>query len=112
MSGLDKIRAVAIAALVKNAALLYRQEGRWSDGVLCRFSVSQPSLTQSGTLHAQGLTGEMNVLDVRLLTVHPSYRTPGEGAWIAWDGGRITLTEWTQPSDFTGQATGICRLTR
>lgn len=105
----------AVNAVQSNSALnalLYRHTGTWSDGTSCRFSVRDPAKTDQGTRLAQRLTGEVSVTDVRLLTVHPDDEPPGEGASLPWDGGTLTLVSWGQPSDFTGQAVGVCRLTR
>ncbi|WP_019585224.1 hypothetical protein [Deinococcus apachensis] len=114
MSLLDEVTA-AIAKVQGDAELLelrFRHSGKWSDGTTCRFSVRDPARTDQGIRLAQRLTGEPNVLDVRLLSVAPDHEPPGEGASIPWDGGTLTLVSWGQVSDFTGQAVGVCRLTR
>lgn len=114
MSLLDEVKR-AVAVVQGDAdlnGLRYRHTGTWSDGTSCRFSVRDPARTDSGTRLAQRLTGTPDVLDVRLLTVHPDDEPPGEGATLPWDGGTLTLVSWGQVSDFTGQATGVCRLVR
>lgn len=93
-------------------AVRFRHTATWSDGTDCRFSVQDPSKTDAGTKLAQRLTGVPDVLDVRLLKAHPADPPPGEGASLPWDGGTLTLVGWSQVSDFTGQAVGVCRLVR
>ena len=106
------LRDLAQAALRDNDDLLYRHAATWSDGTTCRFSVQDPSKTSGGSQLAQRLTGLPDVLDVRLLRVHLDDPKPGGRASIPWDGGTLTLEDWSQASDFTGQAIGICRMVR
>ena len=114
MGLLDELRAEARGVLVdpELSEVLFRHRQTWSDGTLCRFSVQDPSKTSSGSQLAQRLTGLPDVLDVRLLRVHLDDPKPGGRASIPWDGGTLTLEDWSQASDFTGQAIGICRMVR
>ena len=112
MSALVAIRQRVRASLTARAELLYRHQAEWSDGTNPRFSVRDPNRTDQGARLAQRLSGTPDVLDVRLLTCHPDDEPPGEGASLPWDGGTLTLVSWGQPSDFSGQAVGVCRLTR
>ena len=112
MSALALIRQRVLGSLRGRAELLYRHSGTWSDGSACRFSVRDPNRTDAGARLAQRLSGTPEILDIRLLSVHPDDEPPGEGARLPWDGGVLTLVSWGQPSDFTGQATGVCRLER
>lgn len=112
MSALEDLRADARAALLENADVLYRHTLVWSDGTSCRASVQDPNRTDAGVRLAQRLTGTPDTLDIRLLRVHVDHEPPGTGATTTWDGGLLTLVDWTQSSDFTGTAVGVCRLTR
>jgi hypothetical protein len=112
MGRLEDIQALSQGVLRDNANLLFRRTGTWSDGTACRFSVQDPVKTDSGTRLAQRLTGTPDVLDVRLLKVHPDDLKPGTRASIPWDGGTLTIEDWSQVSEFTGQAIAVCRFVR
>ena len=114
MGLLDELRAEARGVLVdpELSEVLFRHKQAWSDGTTCRFSVQDPSKTSSGSQLAQRLTGLPDVLDVRLIRVHPDDARPGTLATLPWDGGTLSLVEWSQKSDFTDQAIGIGRFTR
>jgi hypothetical protein len=112
MGRLEDFQALAQGALRDNADLVYRHTDTWSDGTRCRYSVTDPNRTDAGAKLAQRLTGTPDVLDVRFLKVHPDDPKPGTRATLPWDGGTLTLEDWSQVSEFTGQATGICRFVR
>ena len=109
---LERIRDEAQAELRANAFLLYRHALTWNDGTTCRCSVRDPGTSEAGANLARRLTGLTDVLSVRIVTVHPDDPKPGTGASVAWDGGTLTLTDWSTPSDFTGQAYATGRFTR
>ncbi len=113
MSLLDDIRAAMgeVQADPELNALRFRHQATWSDGTHCRFSLQDPSKTDAGVRMAQRLTGTDEVTDVLLLRVHPDDPRPDTGAEVPWDYGTARLVSWGTPSDFTGQAVGVCRLT-
>lgn len=84
----------------------------------CRFSVKDPSrmsrdAVAAAVAFADSLEG-VTYRDIRLLAIHPDDARPPRGAVLTtpWDGGRLEVLEWNQPSDFTGQAVGSCVLRR
>ncbi len=118
MGRLEKYQALAGRQLRKNADVLYRHSDTWTGTgqrlgmeVTCRFSVDDPNETSQGVQRAQSLTGDLNVLDVRLLDVHPDDPKPELGDTVPWDGGTLKLVNWSTVNDFTLQAEGVCRLT-
>jgi hypothetical protein len=89
-------------------ALRYRHTATWSDGMRCRFSVKDPGTgNQDGPLQQQ--TDRLRA-SLRTLKVHPDDPRPTPGAWTSHQAGQLHLGSWTDPSDFTGQCTGVCRL--
>jgi len=125
MSELDEYRALAQQELRANAALVFRHSGTFrhvQNGrerlYPCEFSVKDPQKVGRTALaaaeaFARSLEG-VSYTDVRLLSVHPDHKRPPKGAVLVepWDGGRLEVMEWSQPSDFSGQAVGTCVLRR
>ena len=113
MSRVDQVRESVQAAQRANADLLYRHTLVWSDGTSCRASVQDLNRTSTARRLASAFSTDVPlVTDARILRVHPDDPLPGEGATTPWDGGSLLLDTWTQRSDFTGQALGLCRLRR
>jgi len=114
VSLLGKIQA-AVGKVQGNQELnevRFRHTGTWSDGTTCRFSVQDPNPHGRWSTPRAAPDRHARRADVRVLRVHPQDLPPGEGAALAWDGGTVTLVSWSQVSDFTGQAVGVCRFTR
>ncbi|WP_407538880.1 hypothetical protein Q0M94_11940 [Deinococcus radiomollis] len=112
MSDLELLRSMSQELFHQEADLLYPHSSVWSDGTDCRYGIQDPNRTDAGVRLAQRLTGTPDVLDVRLLRVHPDAPKPGTRATIPWDGGTLTLEDWSQVSEITIQATGVCRFVR
>ncbi|MVN86904.1 hypothetical protein GO986_09015 [Deinococcus sp. HMF7620] len=125
MSLLDEIRgAVASANTPEMLAVRFRHEGiftKTQNGrereYPCRFSVRDPvkgSRDQIAAAEAFATSQSVAFRDVRELRVHPDHTRPPEGAVLTtpWDGGRLEVRSWSQPSDFTGQALALCVLRR
>lgn len=124
MSRVDAIRVRVQSRLRANGDVIYRHQGtftREQNGRAreypCRFSVRDPvkgSRDQVAVAEAFATAAGAAFRDVRVLTVHPDDPRPPEGAVLAdpWDGGRLEVRSWSQPSDFTGQAIGLCLLRR
>jgi len=114
------IRDQARSELRANAGLAYPENwddgvtarAAWSDGTVCRCSIRDPNKTDAGYKLAQRLTGVPEVQDIRLLRVHLDDEPPGVGATLDFDSGSVKLLFWSQVSDYTGQAVGVCRFTR
>ncbi|GHG35820.1 hypothetical protein GCM10017784_32350 [Deinococcus indicus] len=124
MSRVEAIRARVQSRLRANADVIYRHQGTFTRSqngrareYPCRFSVQDPvkgSRDQVAAAEAFATAAGAAFRDVRVLTVHPDDARPPEGAVLAdpWDGGRLEVRSWSQPSDFTGQAIALCLLRR
>lgn len=124
MSRVEAIRARAQSRLRANADVIYPHQGtftREQNGRAreypCRFSVRDPvkgSRDQVAAAEAFATAAGAAFRDVRVLTVHPDDARPPEGSVLTdpWDGGRLEVRSWSQPSDFTGQAIALCLLRR
>ena len=123
-SRLPTIHQRVTDALRRNADVIYRHQGvftKTQNGTLreypCRFSVRDPVKADRNTIAAADTFARAEQVvftDVRLLKVHPDDKRPPEGSVLTtpWDGGRLEVRRWSQPSDFTGQAVGLCLIRR
>ena len=121
---LTALRAEARQEIQANAGLMFRHQGTFTRSqngrareYPCRFSVRDPvkgSRDQVAAAEAFATAAGAAFRDVRVLTVHPDDARPPEGSVLTdpWDGGRLEVRSWSQPSDFTGQAIALCLLRR
>ncbi|RJF74460.1 hypothetical protein D3875_04055 [Deinococcus cavernae] len=131
---LNAYRAMAAAEIRAYQGVMFRHSGTFvktQNGrereYPCRFSVIDPVKADRNTIAAADTFGRgegVAFVDVRLLKVHPEDRRPPEGSVLSrkneagqwepenWDGGRLEVRRWSQASDFTGQAVGLCHIRR
>lgn len=124
MTRLDALRDRAQGALRRSAELIYRHQGVFTkvqngreQQYACRFSVKDPlklNRDTIGRVEAFAQAENAAFTDIRVLKVHPDDLRPPQGAALsdAWDGGQLVIRAWSQPSDLTDQAMGLCLLRR
>ena len=82
--------------------LRFRHTATWSDGTSCRFSVERldPLKLAREPMTASLLKVRVHVLDTK----------PAPGSTALYEGYTLSLGQWSDPSDFTGQSFSVARV--
>lgn len=82
--------------------LRFRHSATWSDATVCRFSVER--------LDPLKLAKEPMTASLLKIRVHLADPKPAPGSTVIYQGFTLSLGQWSDPSDFTGESSSVARV--